>query len=85
MLAALPTPARASLEDTMPAFELLLSPSQLRRLRAVLCEEFERLEWLKATMPRSHIGYHMTIEAMHSDLHDVYQQIVCARSALAGV
>lgn len=73
-------------EDSMPAFELLLSPAQARRLRALLCEEFERIEWHRRTTIRGHVGYHSLLDAAQSDLHDVYEQVVCARStALAGV
>lgn len=94
MLASLPTSARASLparlpelpalhEDRMPAFELVLTPSQVRRLRAVLVETFEDIEYHRRTMPKSHVGYHGMLDDLQSDLFDVYEQMVCARSGSA--
>lgn len=69
----------------MPAFELLLSPSQARHLRAMLCESLELLEWHKRTTPRAHVGTHALFESTQSDLVDVYEQIVCARASSLAV
>jgi hypothetical protein len=72
-------------EDAMPAFELLLSPSQTRRLRALLCEEFERIEWYRKTTERARVGYHGMLDDAQSDLHAVYEQLVCARAGALAV
>jgi phage regulator Rha-like protein len=71
-------------DETLITFTL--TSAHARRLRALLVEEFDRLQWYQSTTPRAHVGYHGMLDDIQSDLHDVYEQIVCARSALlAGV
>lgn len=76
----------ATPSDTMPAFELTLTPAQMRRVRAMLVEAMDITAWHIRTTSRAHVGVHDMLANTQSDLHDVYQQMVSARaSALAGV
>lgn len=79
-------PGFVTASDSLPAFELILTPAQVRHLRAALCEALEVLEWQKRTTSRVHTGAHALFESTQSDLVDIYEQLVRARrGALVGV
>lgn len=61
---------------------IILAPAHAHRLRLLIIEELDRLQVLKMTTPRAHSGYQGMLDDCASDLSDVYEQIVTAKSAI---
>jgi hypothetical protein len=66
------------MNQTPALITVTLTPQHVQRLRALLTEEFARIEQCRRNVTVRAVGYHSTLDDIRDDFGDVYEQLVLA-------